>query len=155
MKPLVILLVFFFLPHGLTLASENGAATNAKQIADIMLEQEQTIVAEQIRLTDDEAQRFWPIFETYQADSRKQLLKMISLLQRFHAQPAPRSDEWSRAAIDDIIEIETEKLALRKGYATKFGDVLPPAKLLNLMIVGGTIEVGFILKFMSETPLIQ
>lgn len=155
MKPLVLLLVIFFLTCGLPLASDNGTETNAKRVADIMLEQEQTIVTEEIQLTDEEAQRFWPIFEAYQVDSRKLLLKMIGLLQRFHAQPAPRSDEWSRVAIDDIIEIETEKLALRKGYVTKFGDVLPPEKLLNLMIVGGTIEVGFILKFMSETPLIQ
>lgn len=155
MKKLILLLAIVLLTDNLTLASNTSAETDAKRIADIMLEQEQTIIAEQIRLTDDEAQRFWPIFEVYQADTRKLLLKMITLLQRFHAQPAPRSDEWSRAAIDDIIEIETEKLALRKGYATKFGDVLPPEKLLNLIIVGGTIEVGFILKFMSETPLIQ
>ena len=155
MKKLVFLLVLVFLAYSLTLASENGAATNVKQIADIMLEQEQTIIAEQIQFADAEAQRFWPIFEAYQADSRKLLLKMITLLQRFHAQPAPRSGEWSRAAINDIIDIETEKLSLRKTYVNKLGEVLPPEKLLNLMIVGGTIEVGFILKFMSETPLLQ
>lgn len=155
MKKLVLLLVIFFLTYGLPLASDNGAETNAKRIADIMLDQEQAIVAEEIQLTDEEAQRFWPIFEAYQADSRKLLIKMIRLLQRFHEQPAPRSGDWSRAAVNDIIDIETEKLDLRKAYVNKSGEVLPPEKLLNLMIVGGIIEVGFILKFMSETPLIQ
>ena len=48
------------------------------------------------------AQRFWPVFEIYQADSCKLLIKMISLPQRFHAQPAPRSGDWSKAAIDAI-----------------------------------------------------
>jgi hypothetical protein len=51
--------------------------------------------------------------------------------------------------------MKTEKLSLRKAYVNKLGDVLPPKKLLNLMIVGGTIEVGFILKFMSEMQLIE
>ena len=155
MKRIALLLAFLFLTSGPTLAAENDKGVNARRIADIMLEQEEEIISENIRLSSDEEQRFWQVFEAYQADSRKLLIKMINLLQRFHAQPAPRSGPWAKAAINDILDIETEKLTIRKNYVNKFGEVLPPEKLLHLMIIGGTIEAGFILKFISETPLTQ
>jgi len=140
---------------GIALAINDDDSKSVNQIVEIMTEQEKSIVKEYIKLSDDEAERFWLVFEEYQNDQYKLRLRMVTLLKTFVDHPPPRSRKLVESIIADTIDFRVEKLENRKSYIKKFGEVLPPEKLLRFIIVVRTADVGFILNLMSENPLIE
>jgi len=83
-------------------------------------------LTEKLDLSPSEAEKFWPLYHAYQKELRA--LKGPKLRHK----PETLSDEEAKARIDELMERDAKRLALRRQYTAKFLEVLPPQKVLRL-----------------------
>jgi hypothetical protein len=75
-----------------------------------------------IRLTTDEARRFWPVYHRYERDLQELLLK------RRDERLAARREGGPSNTVDEL-QYETAILTLRKSYKQQFARILPADKV--------------------------
>lgn len=91
-------------------------------------------ITEQLELTTDEAQKFWPI---YNANEEKQFelrhKKMRSIINKFENGGLEKlSDKEATALIDQIETIEDELHASKKAYIKELKTVISAKKIIKL-----------------------
>jgi hypothetical protein len=91
------------------------------------------IIAEELRLTDAEAESFWPVYDKYQADMmvvRDRYVEIIGgYLARYEA--GDLSDKYAKDLLDDWLDYKADKLKVTKQYVRKFGRVLSMRKVVR------------------------
>ena len=91
------------------------------------------IIAEELRLSDEEAKSFWPVYEDYLADMkvvRDQYVAIIgNYLARYDA--GDLDDEFAKELLDDWLGNKADKLKVQEKWASKFDAVLSMRKVVR------------------------
>ena len=86
---------------------------------------------QKIPLTTPEAQRFWPIFNTYSEEIEK-LQQEMKLKSELYKMKIDEMDEGEISAASlELIEFKQKRLAVIEKYYPKFQEALPAKKLLK------------------------
>jgi len=79
----------------------------------------------ELLLTDAENKAFWPIFDKYQKENR-------ALAKQYRSKKHPETDQGYNDKIQDSIEFDEKKAALKKKYLEQFSKVLPVKKVAKI-----------------------
>ena len=129
---LVLALVAAF--SGLVMAQDQ-AADNMELVKEKIRADKKLFVAENMQLTEAQAKDFWPVYESYQADIEKQVMRTVKMIENFAKHHrAVSEDEATREAaakeiLDEWMAIQADDLKLRESYLPKFRKVLPEIKV--------------------------
>ncbi len=121
MKPVVgslILLVF-----ALSLRAQPNLARSEEQLRAFRI----AVFTEILRLTPEEAQNFWPIYNEY-LENREKVLEALRPRKQIEAM----SDGEVEEAIKQHFEMRQRELDLEKELFQKLRRVLPPRKILRM-----------------------
>lgn len=90
-----------------------------------------------LQLTSAEAQRFWPVYEAYQAELRQVSREPLRELR----QVVENEEKWANLTEKEAEELmrkhaqsQNERERIRRTYHTKFLEVLPAKKVLLLYV---------------------
>ncbi|MBN1338835.1 MAG: hypothetical protein JXA03_05890 [Bacteroidales bacterium] len=89
-------------------------------------------ITERLRLTPEEAQRFWPVYNQHEMEREEE---MKSFRKRFKYDPEDipgLTDQEAEVFIDARLEHEQKLLDLRKKYNVQLKEVLSPQKIVIL-----------------------
>jgi len=105
---------------------------NDKKVGHERIEQLKiAFLTEKLRLTSEEAQRFWPVYNQYTQEQ-----ETLFAMMRKNKKEQPDIESMTDAQADDIInkqfEFEQRMLDLRKKYQIEFKKVLSPKKVAIL-----------------------
>ncbi|AYL97062.1 hypothetical protein HYN43_017880 [Mucilaginibacter celer] len=78
-------------------------------------------ISRQLDLTDDEANKFWPLYNQYQQE-----LTAVRILKRLNNS---NSSANGTEQIDKEIYYESQLVGIRKRYRDSFSKILPPEKV--------------------------
>jgi hypothetical protein len=81
-------------------------------------------ISRQLDLSDEEGQKFWPIYRSYQQE-----LTAVRILKRLNNSKAASN---GTEQIDKEIYYESQLVAIRKRYKDAFSKILPPEKVSML-----------------------
>ncbi len=101
-------------------------------------------LTEKLDLSPSEAEKFWPLYHAYQ----KELRALKGPKPR--AKPDALSAEEAKARIEELLESDAKRLALRRQYTAKFLEVLPPQKVLKLYRAERTFQRFLFKKLMKK-----
>jgi len=120
-------------PERRVMIVRGGAAGEQVQVERI------AYFSEQIGLTTDEAQLFWPIYN--EMDNRRTALfeERAAIMQKFMNESAKMTDKQLDEHLNRLLAIQKQELALPGEYDAKFRKVLPARKVMNLYVA----EMGF------------
>jgi hypothetical protein len=156
MKKLFLILTILLCAFStLTRAQSTDESDRINKIVDYITTDEKKILSEFMTFSEQEAKAFWPIYDDYLMTQRKVLYRIVALTFRYINESETLSDEQADAIVSEIIDIEIEKLLIIKKYTKQIRSVLPPKKMLRFLQTVPAVEFGFVLKFMSETPLVK
>jgi hypothetical protein len=82
--------------------------------------QRQALVAENMMLTAEESEVFWPLYREYQGQRNTMSDRRIALLRKFRDNFDGMNDEQSSEILDDWMKFEEDIQQLRKKYIKKF-----------------------------------
>lgn len=123
-KIFIALMMSFLLPQSETLAQggRRMERVHALKVA---------YITDHINLTSEQAEKFWPIYDDFEAELRK---IRFDFRAKYKAQPQQQSPEEARNFIDDNLDYQEAILDLKKRYKTQFLKVISPQQLSNLLM---------------------
>ncbi|TSD67829.1 hypothetical protein FFF34_010705 [Inquilinus sp. KBS0705] len=81
-------------------------------------------ITQQLSLTDDEARKFWPLYNKYQQE-----LTAVRILKRLNNSNAQAN---GADQVNKDLEYDSQTLAIKKRYRDEFYKILPPEKVSEL-----------------------
>jgi len=115
------------------------------------------LVAANMVLTTQEDASFWPVYDAYQAELVKLNTRTINAIKSY-------ADAYNAKAVTDavatqltneFIAIEGDRVALMKGYQSKFGAVLPATKVARYYQIENKLRAAVNYELADAIPLVQ
>jgi hypothetical protein len=120
-----------------------------------MRSKKKQIIAQNFKLTDAEATRFWPVYDRYAADLTKINDRKFDLLQTYADQFNTLTDDQAAKLLKQWLEVETEICELREKYLPTVSDVLPGKKVATFFQMERRVAMMIDMQLSSKTPLAQ
>ena len=102
--------------------------------------------------TDEEAKRFWPIYDSYMAERGKFLEARVALIKAY----ADDYDKMTDAKAQELLNRRFEQLKLRdkldEKYRPQFATALSPRRLVRFYQIQHELEVLMELRAVSQIP---
>ena len=105
--------------------------------------------------TDEEAKRFWPIFDAYMAERGKFLDSRVALLKEYADNFDSMTDEKAQRLLNRRFEQLKLRNKLDEKYRPQFATSLSPRRLVRFYQIQQEIEVLMELRAVSEIPLMK
>ena len=122
--PTLVLLLF-----GATAIQAEGPSSLADMqgLFETVKADKKSLVRRNMKLTASEAEKFWPIYDSYQQDLRRINERLSKLILRYADgyNNNTLSDAEAKALLDEVIEIRTAEVDMRKRYTDKLVAALP------------------------------
>lgn len=110
------------------LAQANDAVHEGREM---IREGRAELIRAELRLTDEEAASFWPLYETYRAESDAVMDRYAALIAEYMRRydAADLTDEYAVLVIDEYFSIQRDLLAVQESHLSRFREVMPALKV--------------------------
>ncbi len=143
MKRITTALVFLAAVVLAGYASETFAQQERDEI-ELMLAQirtnRQAIVTENLALTAEESEAFWPLYRQFQNDRALMVDRTMKMLTEFRDNFDVLSEEQAKALIDEYFKIQKEELRLNEKYLREFRKILSQKKTLRYFQIENKLD---------------
>src|SRR5918993_266743 len=78
-----------------------------------------TVIAAQLTMTPDESAQFWPLYDEYATELKEVDDRLVQLVVDYARNFENLSDEMARTMLDDYLDIESDRLGVRKKYVRR------------------------------------
>lgn len=113
------------------------------------------VVATVLDLTESEAKRFWPVYNAYQSDMILHYDRVLKMLETYAGAYTAMTDETATQLLTQYLALESNQVALLKGYVPRFQKVLPPKKVAKLYQVENKAKAIVNYELAQQIPLIK
>ena len=113
------------------------------------------IVKENLKLTEDEAKIFWPLFDEYMAARNPIMEKRVSITEEYMMNYYALDDATAKDLINKAVESNQDLLDLRKEYLNKMFEQLPAPLVGKFFQIDNRVSALVDLVRMSATPLVR
>jgi hypothetical protein len=122
--------------------------------ADIRSQKKQ-LIARNLKLTDDESTKFWPVYDQFAADLTKINDRKFGLLQQYADTYATLSDDQAVTMLKQWLAVETEINQLRERYIPIVAKVLSGKNAASFFQLERRAAMLVDLQLSAKTPLAQ
>lgn len=113
------------------------------------------VVAANMLLTSTEAQKFWPVYDEYAAETAKVNDAKVSVIKDYATNFESLTDNQALALIQRWSEADQSTVQLRLKYFPMFQKVLPGKKAARFFQIDRRIGILMDVQLASEIPLVQ
>jgi hypothetical protein len=135
--------------------AQDKPADNMEIVKEKIRTDKKLLIATNMQLTESEANAFWPIYESYQAELGKLRDREIKLIEQFAASYETMSDDVAKNLLDDSLSIDSDHQKLRQSYLAKFRGVLPDAKVARYYQMESKIDAVLEYELAKRIPLVR
>jgi hypothetical protein len=137
--------------------AQEQAADNMAIVMEKVRADKKLVVAANMKLTEQEATGFWPVYEAYQKeigalnDRTRDAIKSYAAAYNQGAVP----DDTAKKLLGEVLAIEGAELDMRKSYVPKFEKVLPAAKVARYYQIENKIRAAIKYELAEGIPLVE
>jgi len=117
--------------------------------------QRRALITAAMDFTEEEAQKFWPIYKEYEIEYDKLMDKEIDLIKGYAESYENMGEEVAQQLAKKSFEIEKEQLSLSEIYFNKFAKELGVRRAVKLQMVLNRIELMINLQQASNIPVLE
>ena len=151
MKALFSLLFVLFITPVVYSQPDNGGKKNKKEKREWIKSQKVTYISNELVLTSEEAEVFWPIYNEYEQKAevlRNRKRKTLRALKKVDEM----SNDEAYQKMEDLLALEIEMANLRSEYLSKFADVLDKKRATKVYIAEEKFKRELIKKMYNKGP---
>ena len=154
------------LSWGQSLASQSSAQTPSDKSAQSGMDQDidlfrkdvrsqkKQIIASNLQLTDQEAVKFWPLYDQYTADLVKINDAKYAAIKEFAASYSTMTDDQATALVRKMLGVDQSVAELRLRYTSIFNNVIPGRKVAVFFQLDRRLVMLIDLQAASQIPMI-
>lgn len=113
------------------------------------------IVKENLKLTEDEAKIFWPLFDEYMSARSPIFEGRVAITEEYMMNYYAMDDATAKDLINKAVQLNQDLLDLRKEYLNKMFEVLPAPLVGKFFQIDNRVSALLDLVRMSATPLVR
>jgi len=117
--------------------------------------QKKQLVAANLKLTDAEATKFWPVYDRYSADLVKINDKKFAVIQSYADSWGTMSDEQAASFLRQWLDADIATTQLRQKYVPEVSQVLSGRKTATFFQLDRRISMMIDLQLASKIPIVQ
>ena len=115
------------------------------------------IIREELALTAEEGELFWPAYAAYRSETRALMDRYTAMITEYMGRydSGDLSDEYASDLMETFLGIKQELLDIKRNYLPKFKEVLPALKVARFYQLENKIEAEIDVQLASVVPLIE
>jgi Spy/CpxP family protein refolding chaperone len=113
------------------------------------------LIAQNLKLTDTEATKFWPIYDQYTAELVKTNNKKYAVIQQYADQYGTLTDEESQSLMRQWMEVDIAAAQLRAKYLPIVSQAIGGRKGATFAQLDRRVSLMIELQLASQVPLVQ
>ena len=113
----------------------------------------QAVIALNMELSEEQAEKFWPVYREYHAKRQELADRRIKLLIEFRDNRIGMTAEQARQILMDAIDLEDKLNDLKHNYVSKFDKVLGPRHTLRYYQIENKLDAVINYEIASVVPL--
>jgi hypothetical protein len=106
--------------------------TTAQVLLDAIRSNRKALIAVNLGLSDDEAAKFWPLYDRYQKEIYAVGDRLIAVIQQYTAGYREMSNDTAMKLVDEYLAVEADRIAIRRRYVPEFAAILPGRTVARL-----------------------
>ena len=146
-----------FLHLAAPVLAQDKPADNMQIMLEKVRADKKLLVANNMKLTEEEAKGFWPVYEAYQKDLQQlngRLEKMLkSYADAYNKGPVP--NETAKQLLDEALAIDDAELQLKRSYVPKLEKVLPISKVARYLQIEHKVRTAAKHEMARLIPLVE
>jgi len=137
--------------------AQNAATTNMEILRQKIKADKKLVVAENLKLTDAEGAKFWPLYEAYQKDLQQinERLATAILAYADAYDKGPVTNEKAHALLDEYLAIDDAEAKLKTSMTPKILAVLPAVKAARYIQIENKIRAAVRYELAAAIPLVE
>ena len=152
----IVMATIAVIPAPIALAQDSAADVTDMQVLRAALKSDKkAFVASNMKLSDAEAKKFWPIYDSYQRNlevtSRRRVVAVEALL--FHDKPM--SNLGAKNLITELMAVDEAEVKARRTLRNRVMRALPPLKAARYLQLESKFEAVQEYDIASTVPLIR
>ncbi len=158
MKKIIILILISALSLSLpAFAAQEPTQSDMQILVEKIKADKKLLVAANMELTEAEAQKFWPVYEEYQAELDKINGRVADLIQAYAAEynNNAMTDDKARKMVTELISIDQAEAAIKKMFAPKLYKALPAIKVARYLQIENKIRAAVRYELAAAVPLVK
>ena len=135
-------------------ASDDAGMSKARALLSAARED---ILREELRLSEEEAAAFWPVYARYHAELqvvRDRFAEILSAYSQSY-RAGTVSAEQANQLVENYLDIQSEVLAIKKSYLKDFRDALPARMAARFYQIDNKIQIEIEYQLSLVVPLID
>lgn len=133
--------------------TQEKPADDTQLILEKVKADKKLLVSQNMKLTEAEAKKFWPVYDSYQDELFLLRARTGNLIKEYADSYEKMDNAKAQKLLDEYMTIETLRLKLRQAYLPKFRSVLPPVKVLRYYQIENKIGAAVDSEVGSYIPL--
>ncbi len=134
-------------------AEEADMAATYEMLRGFMSVERETMIAEELRLSEAERDSFWPLYDEYRAEIEEIQVRYANLIADYASNYGALDDNLAERMIEEYFEVKRDTLNVREGYVGRFTGVLSIQKLARFYQIENRIDNVADLALMRQIPL--
>jgi len=111
-----------------------GQSQTARETGDRIKTEKIAFFTEKLQLTPDEAQKFWPVFNEYDAKKNTLLNEKRKLTENFQANATKIKDSDADNIMNKYVQLTKQEALLMEEYNKRFRQILSAQKVMKLYL---------------------
>ena len=161
MKQLFVMgILLVFMTSDLAAQSAGQPSGQNDEIAQgraMVREARDAIIRSELQLTEEEAADFWPLYESYRAETNQAMDRLGDLiaeyLRRYEA--ADLTNDYAEKLVSDHMQIKQDLLAIQERSLPLFYKVLPALKVARFYQLENKINADIDIQLALAIPLVD
>lgn len=131
------------------------AAANLDVLVDAIRSNRKALVAVNLKLSDEEATKFWPIYDRYQQEITAIGDRLVGVLQDYTANFSNLSDDKAMKLVDDYLAVEADRVKVRRAYVDEFAKALPGRKVTRFYQIENKMDAVIRYDLAATIPVVE
>jgi hypothetical protein len=136
-------------------SSQQGINQDIQLLREDIRSQKKQLIAANLKLTDDEATKFWPVYDRYTADLVIVNNEKYAVIKEYANSCSSITDDQALSLTNRALDVEQKVAALRIRYVPEFSKVLSGTKTATFYQIERRIQAMIDLQLSSQIPLVQ
>ena len=138
-------------------AAQPGEADKANLgiLVDTIRANRKALVAANLKLTDEEAARFWPLYDKYQTELNAVQDRAVKVIQDYTASFQNLSNEQAMKLADEWLSAEADRVKVRRTYLDEFAKVIPGKKVVRFYQIENKMDAVIRYELASAIPVVE
>ncbi|HME71270.1 MAG TPA: hypothetical protein VKM54_15575 [Myxococcota bacterium] len=132
-----------------------GAEANLDVLVDAIRSNRQALVAANLKLTDEEASKFWPIYDRYQKEINAIGDRLIGVIQDYTTNFSDLSNDKAMKLVDDYLAVEADRVKVKRAYVDEFAKALPGRKVARFYQIENKMDAVIRYDLAATIPVVE